>query len=118
MARYDLVLLNGTVVFPELGVVLADLGISDGRIAAIADRLAAGDGDEVFDAHGLHVFPGAVDSHFHVGIYRPFGDDAKSESLSAVFGGVTTILTYFRTGQHYLNKTGPYREIFPEVMSL
>jgi dihydroorotase-like cyclic amidohydrolase len=118
MARYDLVLLNGTVVFPEVGIVRADLGISDGRIAGIADRLAAGDGDEVLDARGLHVFPGAVDSHFHVGIYRPFRDDAQSESLSAVSGGVTTILTYFRTGHHYLNKTGPYREIFPEVLSL
>ncbi len=62
--------------------------------------------------------PGAIDSHFHIGIYRPHAEDARSESASAISGGVTTILSYFRTGHHYLNKTGPYREIFPEVLSL
>jgi hypothetical protein len=31
-------------------------------------------------------------------------------------GGVTTICSYFRTGKNYLNKSGPYHEIFPEVL--
>lgn len=118
MSRYDLVILGGTAVLPGLGPVRADLGVRAGRIAALADELAPADGAEVLDARGKHVLPGAVDSHFHVGIYRPHAEDARSESLSAISGGVTTILSYFRTGHHYLNKTGPYREILPEVLRL
>jgi dihydropyrimidinase/allantoinase len=118
MNRFDTVVLNGTVVVPEVGPIPMDLGIRDGYIAAMADKLAAADGAEVVDARGLYVLPGAIDSHFHVGIYRPLDEDARSESRSAISGGVTTIISYFRTGHHYLNKVGPYREILPEVLSL
>ena len=44
--------------------------------------------------------------------------DATSESGSAASGGVTKILSFFRTGHYYLNKIGPYRQIFPEVLEL
>jgi dihydropyrimidinase/allantoinase len=43
--------------------------------------------------------------------------EARSETASALAGGVTTVLSYFRTGQNYLNKSGPYRTIFPEVVA-
>ena len=118
MSRYDSVVLNGTVVMPEVGPIRMDLGIKAGVISALADKLQSSEGDEVIDASGLHVLPGAIDSHFHVGIYRSLSDDARSESQSAVAGGVTSLLSYFRTGHHYLNKTGPYQEIFPEVLEL
>ncbi len=118
MKRYDLAVLNGTAVLPGIGPARVDLGIKDGKIAAISSAIPSSDAEEVTDASKLHILPGAVDSHFHVGIYRPHSEDARSESASAVAGGVTTILSYFRTGHHYLNKTGPYREIFPEVLSL
>src|SRR5690349_20414899 len=95
-----------------------DVGVKNGVICAMADALRASDGEDVIDAKGLHVLPGAVDSHFHIGIYRPLSEDAQSESRSAISGGVTSILSYFRTGHHYLNKVGPYREIFPEVLEL
>ena len=29
---------------------------------------------------------------------------------------MTSVVSYFRTGSHYLGKSGPYREIFPEVL--
>lgn len=118
MSRYDLVVKNGTLVTPYIGVMRAELGIRDGRIASVSDRIAAAEGDEVLDAAGKFVFPGAVDSHYHVGIYRPLSEDAESESASSTVGGVTTILSYFRTGHHYLNKSGPYEQIFPEVLEL
>jgi len=118
MNRYDLAVLNGTAVLPAVGPVRVDLGIKDGKIATIARFIPADEANEIVDATNLHILPGAVDSHFHVGIYRPHSEDARSESESAISGGVTTILSYFRTGHHYLNKTGPYREIFPEVLSL
>lgn len=118
MSRYDLVVKNGTLVVPYVGVFPADLGVRDGRIAAISSSIATGEGDQVLDASGKFVFPGAVDAHFHIGIYRPLSQDAESESGSALVGGVTTLLSYFRTGHHYLNKSGPYRDIFPEVLHL
>ena len=62
------------------------------------------------------VLPGAVDAHFHLGIYRDITEDAKSETLSSLAGGVTSVISYFRTGSHYLEKSGPYAEIFPEVL--
>jgi dihydropyrimidinase/allantoinase len=118
MSRYDLLVKGGTAVLPGLGPLAVDIGVRHGRIAALADEIPAAEAAEVVDARGRHVLPGAVDSHFHVGIYRPHAGDARSESTSAVSGGVTTLVSYFRTGQHYLNKTGPYREIFPEVLEL
>jgi len=32
---------------------------------------------------------------------------SESETRSALAGGVTTVVSYFRTGSHYLNKSGP-----------
>lgn len=117
MPRYDLAILGGTVVVPHLGTLRADIGVREGRVAALADAIASGEAGEVVDARGKLVLPGAVDSHFHIGIYRDLAHDAESETRSALAGGVTTVLSYFRTGQHYLNKTGPYRTIFPEVVA-
>ncbi|HYE89968.1 MAG TPA: hypothetical protein VEA38_03065, partial [Terriglobales bacterium] len=117
MARYELAILNGTAVIPGLGPVRCDVAARDGRIAALADALAPGDAEQVIDARGRLVLPGAVDSHFHIGIYRDLAADAESETRSAVAGGVTTVVSYFRTGSHYLNKSGRYRTIFPEVVA-
>jgi dihydroorotase-like cyclic amidohydrolase len=117
MARYDVAILDGTVVVPYLGALRCDVAVRGGRIAALADAIAPGDAERVIDARGRLVLPGAVDSHFHIGIYRDLALDAESETRSALAGGVTTVLSYFRTGQHYLNKSGPYCTIFPEVVA-
>ncbi len=117
MPRYDTAILHGTVVMPSLGAVRCDVGVRDGRVAALADAIAASDAAQVIDARGRLVLPGAVDSHFHIGIYRDLARDAESETRSALAGGVTTVVSYFRTGSHYLNKSGPYRTIFPEVVA-
>jgi len=116
MARFDLVVTGGTVVIPFVGELRADIGIREGRIAAISDSLGPGDADEAIDASGKVVLPGAVDSHYHLGIYRDITTDTESETTSSLVGGVTSVISYFRTGSHYLNRTGPYREIFPEVL--
>ena len=118
MRAYDLVIKGGHVVIPYVGVRQADIGVTGEKIAAIEANIDTTGAKRVIDATGRYVFPGAVDSHFHIGIYRPFTDDAASESASSASGGVTTILTYFRTGRDYLNKMGPYREILPELLAL
>ena len=62
-------------------------------------------------------FPGVVDVHQHWGIYNELGEDADSESRAAAQGGVTSGITYIRTGAYYMNRTGPYREVFPDVLA-
>lgn len=116
--RFELIVKNGKIVFPTGGVVDGDIGVVDGRIAAIARDLNSRDAERVIDASGKVVMPGVVDGHEHIGIYRPFKEDAVSESRSAVTGGVTTILSYFRTGRHYLNVSGPYRDILGKLLDL
>ena len=95
-----------------------DLGVKDGRFALIAPDIPVAQATEVYDARERLGFPGVVDAHTHVGIYGPLAQDAVSESRAAVSGGVTTMLTYFRTGQYYLNRGGAYAEFLPEVLRL
>lgn len=116
MARYDTIITGGTAVIPFTGEIRTDIGIRDGRIVTLTDDLSGSDADQLIDATGKAIFPGAVDSHYHIGIYRDMTEDTESETTSSVVGGVTTVVSYFRTGSHYLNKTGPYREILPEVL--
>lgn len=118
-ATLDLVIKNARLVRPrQRDVERADLGIKAGRFARIAPDIPASDAAAVFDARDLLAFPGVVDAHTHVGIYSPLADDAVTESKAAAMGGVTTMLTYFRTGQYYLNRGGPYREFFPDVLKI
>jgi imidazolonepropionase-like amidohydrolase len=39
--------------------------------------------DRVIDASGKYVFPGAVDSHFHIGIFRPLDENSLNYLVSA-----------------------------------
>jgi allantoinase len=116
---YDLVIKNLQVVRAEADRVdTLDIAITDGRFAAIEAHIDPSQAREVVDGKGLTAFPGVVDAHMHVGIYSPLEQDAVSESKAAAMGGVTTAITYFRTGQYYLNQGGPYREFYPKVLEI
>ena len=86
---------NGTIVTAE-ETRTGDIGIVDGRIEAVADRLPAGLED--VDATGLLVMPGGIDSHCHVEQISSNGmmtaDDFHSATVSAAFGGTTTIVPF------------------------
>ena len=115
----DLIIKNVKLVRPhETAVTPGDIGIKDGKFARIAPNIRAEEGKKVLDGQGLLAFPGLVDAHMHVGIYQPLAEDAITESKAAAMGGVTTAMTYFRTGEYYLNKGGPYRDFFPEVLDI
>jgi dihydroorotase len=86
---FDLKLTGGTVHLPG-GPVLAEVGVRDGRIAAIGTAL--GDAGEVIDCTGLDILPGVIDSQVH---FREPGlehkEDLESGSRAAVLGGVTAV---------------------------
>jgi len=115
----DLVLKNVRVVRPDGdGAENLDIGIADGKIARLETDIPVDDAKAVHDGNGRLAFPGLVDGHMHVGIYSPLADDAVTESKAAAMGGVTSAITYFRTGQYYLNKGGSYEDFYPEVLDL
>ena len=115
----DLLIKNVRVVRPGgNGAEDLDIGVSDGRVARLEPNIAPEDANEVHDGGGRLAFPGLVDAHMHVGIYSPLAQDAVTESKAAAMGGVTSAITYFRTGQYYLNKGGPYAEFYPEVLEI
>src|SRR5262245_6254533 len=62
---YDLVIKGGRVIDPSQGLnALRDVGISGGRVTAIAANIAA-NGAETLDAAGKLVVPGLIDIHTH-----------------------------------------------------
>lgn len=116
---YDLVIRNVQVVRPDHDdTISADIAINDGKIAAIAPGIDPADARRVVDGAGRTAFPGAVDAHQHWGIYNPLDIDTRTESRAAAQGGVTTGISYMRTGQYYLNRGGSYADFFPEVRAL
>ncbi|MRK02358.1 amidohydrolase family protein [Aeromicrobium sp. S22] len=118
MPEFDLLITNAQVVRPgHEAPERLDVAIKDGRFAALEADLDPARATEVLDAGGKHLFPGAVDVHQHWGIYNELGEDAASESQASAQGGVTSGITYMRTGAYYLNRSGPYREIFPDVLA-
>jgi allantoinase len=119
MKNYDLIIKNVRVVRPQGHAAHeADIAVKDGRFAKVGPALDARLANRTYDGKGRLAFPGVVDAHMHAGIYSPLKEDAVSESRAAAQGGVTSMLNYFRTGQYYLNKGGPYRKFFPEVLKI
>lgn len=116
---YDLIVKNVRVVRPGHDTVdELDIGITGESFAALSPDLDPSKGSTVFDGAGLLAFPGVVDAHMHFGIYHPLSEDIGTESRAAAVGGVTTGISYMRTGQYYLNRGGPYSEFFPAVLEM
>lgn len=90
MKAFDLVVRGGTIV-NHCGEGRGDLGVRDGRIAAIGD-LATAPAGEVFDASGLHILPGVIDTQVH---FREPGNEHKEDletgTRAAALGGVTAV---------------------------
>lgn len=94
--EFNTVIRGGLVTTAESSV-LADVGITDGTIAAVGQQLPPA--AEEIDASGLLVVPGAIDVHTHFGLFdRNIGqsnaDDYESGTRSAAAGGITTILNF------------------------
>lgn len=92
----DLTVEGGRVV-TESGVLAADIGVEDGRIAAIARPGALPLARRRIEASGLHVLPGLVDAHVHVNLELgefTTRDSFGEATLAAAHGGTTTIVDF------------------------
>ena len=92
---FDLVIRGGTVATDQ-EVFSADIGIRDGKIAALG--ASVGSGTREIDASGKLVLPGGVDSHTHIEQISSAGvmtaDDFYTATRSAAFGGTTTVISF------------------------
>ncbi len=92
---FDLIIRGGTIA-TAADTFCCDVGIRDGRIAALGSDLGAA--RKVIDASGRLVLPGGIDSHVHIS--QPSGDgivmadDFESGTRAAAFGGNTTVLPF------------------------
>ncbi|MEM9249814.1 MAG: dihydropyrimidinase [Pseudomonadota bacterium] len=91
---HDLVI-HGAQVVSASGTSHCDVGIADGKIAALGLGLT---GTETIDATGLIALPGGIDSHVHIS--QPSGpgiemaDDFTTGTRAAACGGNTTVLPF------------------------
>lgn len=95
MAKFDLIVRNGLVA-TAADQTLCDIGITGGRITALVENLSGG--KQEIDAEGYIITPGGVDAHCHIDQPMSDGsrmaDDFESGSISAAFGGTTTVIPF------------------------
>ncbi|MDP6885210.1 MAG: amidohydrolase family protein, partial [Rhodospirillales bacterium] len=95
MTAFDTIVRGGRVA-TAADVVTCDIGIKDGRVAALAERLE--DAGRIIDAAGKTVTPGGVDGHCHLDQPSTDGtvaaDDFLTGTRSAAAGGTTTVIPF------------------------
>ncbi|UGV25256.1 dihydroorotase [Rhodopseudomonas boonkerdii] len=101
---FDTILKNGIVVNQD-GEGQRDIGIRDGRIAALG-TFGPQQAGKTVDCKGLHILPGVMDTQVH---FREPGlehkEDLESGSRSAVMGGVTAVFEMPNTNPLTIDET-------------
>src|SRR5271170_7309381 len=94
--RFDTIIKNATII-TATDTTAADVGISGGKISAIAAQLSPENATQTIDAANHLLLPGGIDVHTHLDM--PFGgttsaDDFQTGTIAAAFGGTTTPIDY------------------------
>ncbi|MFT6912746.1 MAG: dihydropyrimidinase [Paracoccaceae bacterium] len=93
--KFDTVIHGGTLA-TATDTFRADIGITNGRIAAIAEALSGG--ARRIDATDRLVLPGGIEGHCHIAQESSAGvmsaDDYLSGSVSAAFGGNSCFIPF------------------------
>ncbi|MDC0610408.1 dihydropyrimidinase [Vibrio sp.] len=94
---YDLILKDAKIVTAS-DQYIADIGIINGKIAAISQELSADSATSVIDVKQAMVTPGGIDTHCHLSQPSADGsvlaDDFFTGSRSALCGGTTTVVPF------------------------
>lgn len=87
---FDLILRQGRVIDPSLGLdAIRDIGICDGRIAAVEPHLPIAQAEQELDLRVRLVTPGLIDLHTHVAEH--FMPIAAAADEAGVKSGVTAV---------------------------
>jgi dihydropyrimidinase len=94
--RFDTIIKNATII-TAIDTTHADVGISAGKISAIAAQLSPENATQTIDASNHLLLPGGIDVHTHLDM--PFGgttsaDDFQTGTIAAAFGGTTTLIDF------------------------
>lgn len=107
-AAFELLIRGGTVIDPAQGINgRRDVGIRDGKIAAVTPDLATATAKRVIDAAGLLVTPGLIDLHAHV-FFRVNPNSIDASPLAARSGTTTMVdpgsggAATFEAFRHYI----------------
>jgi len=87
--HFDL-LLSGGVLFSGNGLFRSDVAIRGGKIVEINSGITFWSVREALDVSGKRILPGIIDVHTHP-LYE---DDFETTSLTAAWGGTTTLIHY------------------------
>jgi dihydroorotase len=107
---YDILVKNGELIDPAQGIhSQRDLGISAGKVAALAASIPPEAAKQVIDASGMLVVPGLIDVHGHpAGALLDVGVEADAVGIQQ---GVTTVCdggslgcANFRAARPYINE--------------
>jgi dihydropyrimidinase len=93
---FDTIITNGRVV-TATDTFAGDVAISNGKVAAIGEKLPRENAARIIDAANKYVIPGGIDVHTHLDM--PFGgttssDDFETGTRAAAFGGTTTLIDF------------------------
>ena len=104
---FDLIIQGGVVV-TGAGMARADVGIRGEKVVAMAADLPTEGARRVIDATGKLVLPGVIDVHTHP-VYL---DNIYHTSVTAAFGGTTTLIhyAYARPGMEVLDTIKRFRD--------
>lgn len=105
--RYDLLIQKGSVVSGS-GIHKVDVAIKGEKIVRVESGLKKEEADRIIEASGKYVMPGVIDVHVHP-VYE---DDLGGLSLTAAYGGVTTLIhfAYAKPGMKLIDTIRQYQE--------
>jgi dihydropyrimidinase len=95
----DLLIKNGQVVIPEIGIFPVNVAVSGGKITGLFESSIKC--RQEIDAAGLYVIPGIIDPHVHLGLFAPLETELATETKGAILGGITTIGCFFNVPDSY-----------------
>ena len=123
----DTVITNALIIDAVTGIIKADIGIKDGRIAGIGKagnpdiqpgvNIVVGPGTEAIAGEGMIVTAGGIDSHIHW-ICPQQMEDAQMSGITTMLGGGTgpatgTFATTCTPGPWHIHRMLEAAEAFP-----
>lgn len=92
----DLLIRDGLVCGENTEPFLGCVGVKDGKIAIVSTADVQTPARVSIDARGQLIMPGMIDAHVHIGHGSAHAEEFWTEGRSAIIGGVTTLLTFYR----------------------